>query len=253
MALPSERKALLFSAGGVKLALRLSQIREILPVAPGEGEVLARGVALPGAFVAAVLGIPAGPAPFAVVTEGGALRVEALNGIVDLANAEVFQLPARTLLPQPSPFAGAVVVKGDVALELAMPSLGWAPLEPASDPAEPPPDLGSVSERELLFTRGVRTFGVPLSLLMQVLDGVRLALVPLTPPSHRGLLYHGRAIHPVLDLAVLYGDTPRAEGKRVLLVDAGGTALGVLADQVLGVGDGKGDALRPPWDELFQW
>ena len=252
--LPSDRKALIFSAGGVRLALRLSQLREILEVPPG-GEVVARGEALPSSFVSTVLGLPPGPARYAVVAEGPprmALRVEALHGIVDLADAEAFQLPINTVVPQPSPYAGALVVRGEVALELAVQSLGFAPIEPALESAAAPPSLGPWPERELRFTRGRLTFGVPLSLLSQVVESPRLAAVPLTPPSHRGLLYHGRAIHPVVDVAMLYGEPP-AGPRRVLLVDAGGAAVGVLADRVLGAGDGElpEDVLRPPWDALF--
>lgn len=248
--LPSERKALLFSAGGVRLALRLVHVREILQVAPGEGDVRARGEVLPAAFVAGVLGLPAGPAPWAIAVDGAALRVEAVEGIVDLAEAEVFQLPARTALPQPPPFAGAIVARGRIALELA-PSLGWAPLAPAEEVGEEPPDLGGRGERELRFARGGRTFAVPLSLLVHVLEAPPLARVPLAPPSHRGLVYHGRAIHPVLDVAVRYGDPPAAEARSVLLVDAGGAGVGIVADRILGVGEGGEGVLRPPWDAVF--
>jgi chemotaxis signal transduction protein len=247
------RKALLFSAGGVRFALRVSQLREIVAVAPGEGEVSARGEVLPTAFVSTVLGLPAGPSPFALLTEGvprAALRVEALHGIVDLGAAEVFQLPARTLLPQPAPFAGAVVMGGVVALELAVSTLGFAPLEPALESTAPPADVGA-GEREIRFARGHRVFAVPLSLLVQVLESPRVAPVPLTPPSHLGLLYHGRALHPVLDVGVLYGDAPGAPARHALLLDAGGTAVAVAADRVLGAGDGEVEPRRPPWDAVF--
>jgi chemotaxis signal transduction protein len=249
------RKALLFSAGGVRLALRVSQLREIVAVDPLEGEVRARGEPVPTAFVSTVLGLPAGPSPFALVTEGApraALRVEALHGIVDLDGAEVFQLPARTALPQPPPFAGAVVRGGEVALELAVSTLGFAPLEPALD--HPPPAAAgppAPGERELRFARGSHAFAVPLSLVVQVVEAPRLAPVPLAPPSHVGLLYHGRALHPVLDVAVLYGDPPGAPARQVLLLDAGGAAVAVAADRVLGPEDGDGDLLRPPWDAVF--
>jgi chemotaxis signal transduction protein len=254
--LPSERKALLFSAGGVRLALRLSQLREIRELAPGEGEVVMRGEPVPTAWVSTVLGLPAGVARFALVTEDTpqtALRVEALHGIVDLADAEVFQLPAHTLVPQPSPFAGALVVKGEVALELAVSSLGFAPLAPGEDPLEPPASLGAWPERELRFTRGKLTFGVPVSLVVAVRDAPALAMVPLAPPSHRGLLYHGRAIHPVIDVGVFFGLMPSLIPPEVLLLDAGGAAIGVVADKVLGLDRGHDDdeVLRPPWDTLF--
>ncbi len=251
--LPAARKALLFSAGGARLAMRVSHLREIVAVPPDGGEVLARGEPVATAFVSTVLGLPAGPAPYAILTEGtppAALRVEALQGIVDLAEAEFFQLPARTFLPQPAPFSGAVVVKGEIALELAVATLGFAPLEPALDLGEAPSDVEPPPERELRFARGARIFGVPLSLLVQVLDAPRVAPVPLAPPSHRGLLYHGRALHPVLDVAVLYGDAP-SPVRAVLLLDAGGVGVAVAADRVLGVGAVGDGVVRPPWDAVF--
>ena len=253
MDLPSDRKALLFSAGGVRLALRLSHLREIVPAPAEGGEIVARGETYPTAFVSTVLGLPGGATPYALLTEGTprlALRVEALHGIVDLAGAEFFQLPVPMPLPQPSPFSGAVVAGGAVALELAVSSLGFAPLEPAVENPEPPPDLGPFAERELRFSRAGTVFAVPLSLLMQVLEEPRLAPVPLTPPSHRGLLYHARSLHSVVDLGTVYG-APAGPARTVLLVDAGGAGVGVLADRVLGVGEGGPDVVRPPWDTLF--
>jgi chemotaxis signal transduction protein len=233
--------------------MRVSHLQEVVAVPPEEGEVRAHGEAVATAFVSTVLGLPAGPAPFAILTRGAppaALRVEALHGIVDLAEAEYFQLPARTILPQPPPFSGAVVANGEIALELAVAALGFAPIEPADEHGEPPADVEPPRERELRFARGARTFGVPLSLLLHVLEGPRIAPVPLAPPSHRGLLYHGRALHPVLDVAVLYGDPP-APARTVLLLDAGGAGLGVAADRVLGVGDAIEGVVRPPWDAVF--
>ncbi len=250
------RKALLFSAGGVRLAMRVSQLREIVQVAEGGGEVLSRGETLPTAFLSTVLGLPAGPSPFALLTEGtprAALRVDALHGIVDLADAEVFQLPARTLLPQPPPFAGAIVWKGEVALELAVATLGFAPLAPPLERAAEAVDAAGLAgaEREIRFVRGGRAWAVPLPLLVQVLEGPRIAPVPLTPPSHLGLLYHGRALHPVLDVPVLLGDAAGPPPRHALLLDAGGTGVAVAADRVLGVGEADAEVLRPPWDALF--
>jgi hypothetical protein len=37
----------------------------------------------------------------------------------------------------------------------------------------------------------------------------------------------------------------------VLLLDAGGTAVAVAADRVLGPGDADADVLRPAWDAVF--
>ncbi len=252
------RKALLFSAGGVRLALRVSLLREVLEVPELEGdaergELRARGEALPCARVAEILGLSAARAPYAVLVEGPprwALRVEALHGIVDLAGAEFVQLPARTFLPAPAPFSGAIVWKGEIALELAVPSLGLAPRAPAPDRPAPAADAAAPSEREIRFARGDRAFAVPLSLLVQVLDAPRVAPVPLAPPSHLGVLYHGRALHPVLDVAALLGARRGAPPARALLLDAGGTAVAIAADRVLGPAEGEG-VLRPPWDAVL--
>ncbi len=254
---PAARKALLFSAGGVRLALRVSHLREVLDVgAPGDGEVpgelRVRGETMPCTWLSEFLGRPRGPAPYAVLVEGGpraALRVEALHGIVDLGGAEFFQLPARTFLPRPAPFSGALVWKGEIALELALAAIG-APLAPAAEGRVPPADAGAASDREIRFARGGRTFAVPLPLLVQVLDAPRVAPVPLAPPSHLGLLYHGRALHPVLDVAALLGDARGAAPARALLLDAGGTAVAVAADRILGSAEGEG-LLRPAWDAVL--
>ncbi len=253
---PAERKALLFSAGGVRFALRVGQVREILAVDPGAGEVRVRGEMVAALPLGVPLGLPGPLGGFAVVTEAQpplALRVDALHGIVDLAAAEFFLLPARTALPQPPPFLGALVVNGEIALELSAPALGWAPLEAATAARLPPPDAPAPSEPEILFARGTRTFGVPVSLLVQVLEGARVTHVPLAPADHRGLLYHGRAIHPVFDVGAIYGDAAAGEPRSVLLLDAGGSAVGLVADRVLRVAEGERgqNLVRPSWDSLF--
>jgi chemotaxis signal transduction protein len=252
--LPAERKAVLFSAGGVRLALRLSLVREIVAVeAPGD-EVTVRGGPVAALPVAGVLGLAGGRARFALVIEASppqALCVEALHGIVDLTDAEVFQLPARTVLPQPAPFAGAVVAKGEIALELALPALAAGPLAPAAAVANPA--LAPPADREMLFARAGRVYAAPLGLLVHVIEGARIFPVPLAPAAHRGLLYHGRALHPVFDVAAFFGGAASAEGRTVLLLDAGGTQVGVVAERVLGVGEARAGAevVRPAWDALF--
>jgi len=253
--LPAERKALLFSAGGVRLALSLSQVQEIVAAPADPPEVTFRGAAIPGLPVALSLGLPAGPSRFAIVTEGAprlALMVEELHGIIDLAVAEVFQLPARFLLPQPSPFQAAVVSEGAIALELAVSALDWAPAHPPAELSGPPPELDRPAGRELYFARGGRTFAVALQLLARVLDCPTVHPVPLAPPFHRGLIYHGRAIHPAFDVPVLYGDVVGEGASKALLVEAGGNSIALLADRILPEGDAAGrHVARPSWDLLF--
>ncbi len=156
-------------------------------------------------------------------------------------------------MPPPSPFAGALVVQGRGGAGAGGLVAGLRAAGAGEDPLEPPASLGPWPERELRFTRGPLTFGVPVSLVVAVSDAPPLATVPLTPPSHRGLLYHGRAIHPVIDVGVFFGLAPSLVPPEVLLLDAGGAAIGVVADEVLGLDRGRDDdeVLRPPWDTLF--
>lgn len=254
--LAAERKALLFSVGGIRLALRLSQVREILEVGTGGGDVVARGETYPVAFLSTVLGLRGTDAPYALLTEAtprAALRVERVEGIIDLVDAEVFQIPAHTRLPQPAPFSGAIVARAQLALELASPAIGWEPLLPATDSGESPSDAGPTAERELVFTRGGRQYGVPLSNLVRIIEQPRVAPVPLTPPSHLGLLYHARTLNPVVDLAVLHGDLPGAEVARAVILDAGGAEVALAADRIdrVGASPGEDGTLRPVWDTLF--
>lgn len=252
----AERKALLFTVGGVRLALRLSQVREILEVGPGGGDVVARGETYPVAFLSTVLGLQGGGAPYALLTEAtprAALRVERVQGILDLIDAEVFQIPARTRLPQPAPFSGAIVARGEISLELAAPSIGWEPLPPATDPGEPPTDAGPTGERELVFERAGRSYGVPMSNLVRIIEQPVVAPVPLTPPSHLGLLYQGRTLHPVVDLAVLHGDLPSPGVARAVILDAGGAEVALAADRIDRVGAAQSGEpiVRPVWDTLL--
>ena len=210
--LPAERKVLLFTVGPSRFALRLSQVREIIAL-PGDAvEATSRGVAVPALSVAVALGLPAVPTRFALVTEA---------------------------VPP-------------IALELVVPALGWAPMEPAGELPGPPPEVDFPTARELLFTRGRRTYAVPIQLLAQVLEDPAVFPVPLTPSAHRGLLYHGRAIHPVFDVSVLYGE-PAADGaSTALLIEAGGHAIAVLADLILPAGGASEQVVsRPSWDLVF--
>jgi chemotaxis signal transduction protein len=76
-------------------------------------------------------------------------------------------------------------------------------------------------ELSALFTRGGRTYGVPVRLLAQVLEAPAVFPVPLAPSAHRGLLHHGRAIHPVFDVPVLYGEPAAESASTALLVEEG--------------------------------
>jgi chemotaxis signal transduction protein len=249
MITPPGRQVLLFAAGGIRFALPLAAVREIvkLPAGP-ERPAPAREIALAG-----LLGL-AGVPRFSLVLAGedhAELRVDEMRGMGDLAGAEVFRLPERSVAVRPSPYAAALRLGEVLHLELAPAALGeW---ETVTRQAPPCQDDLPPAERELVAERGGRALAVPLSLVVQVIDPARLSPVPLAPPGHRGLLYHGRALHPVWDVASLLGWPEDGEPKVILLLDAGGTTAGVLVDRVRGLREGAGDGpvRRPHWDALL--
>ncbi len=252
---PSARQALLFTAGGIPLALPLTAVRSIAPAGGAGGDGRARDGEAPAISVARCLGRPRGAEAFDLLLEPagrGTLRVDAMRGVGNLSRAEVFRLPARTVAVRPAPCTGAFLLDGTLHLELEPGSLRDPPPEP---PAAPPrtwidaPPAG----RELLCERSGVPLAVPLALLVQVVEAPRLHPVPLTPAGHRGVLYHGRALHPVLDAAAVLGEPEGGDPRVLLLLDAGGSTAGILVDRVWGTGEGPGGRppRRPPWDELL--
>jgi hypothetical protein len=241
MITPPGRQVLLFAAGGVSFALPLRSVREIAPADGG-----------PGIDLAAMLGLRGEPR-FALQLDAPGLRllVGEMRGVADLAEGEVFRLPARSSGFRPSPFAGAVRIRGEVHLELAPDRLD-ASREPLAEGPRTVRDTPAAA-RELVAERGDLVLAVPLPLVVQVIEDARLVPVPLAPPGHRGLLYHGRAIHPVFDAAEVLGETGGGAPRVLLLLDAGGATAGILVDRVRGLA-GAGEpppARRPAWDVLL--
>jgi chemotaxis signal transduction protein len=246
---PPGRQVLRFRAGGVSFALPLSTVREIVPAGAGSGRAPLEG-AIP---LAERLGLRGEPR-FALLLEGAGippLLVDRMDGVADLADAEAFRLPERTVAAEPSPFSSALRFGVVLHLELAPAALlTMMPLSPrpiSAAPDDPP------AERELLAERDGQTLAVPLPLVVHVIDPVELSPVPLAPDGLRGILHHGRAIHPAWDAAHLLGGTAHGHPRVLLLLDAGGTTAGVLVDRVLGLSEGMGlgPVRRPPWDALL--
>ena len=249
------RRALLFHAGGVPLALPLGEVREIARAERGAVEVRLRGEPIRALRVAESLGLDSGEPTFALALAeagGPALLVDELNGIADLAEAEVFRLPGRTALPEPVPFRGAFLLRRTLWLELepgALAGGGSRVRAPWAGGALPD---ATPSGRELVCERGSTVLAVPISLLVQVVEPALVHPVPLAPHGLRGVLYHGRALHPVLDTAVLLGQPATGDPRVLLLLDAGGATAGVLVDRVRTVEEGAagGPVRRPAWDAL---
>ena len=246
---PPARQVLRFHAGGVPFAVPLSTVREIVALSSaGAPEIPEGSIRLAGAL--GLRGVPR----FALLLEGGGLPpllVDGMEGVADLADADAFRLPDRTVAASPSPFSSALRFGGKLYLELVPAALRALRPDPPV-PFAASPDLAP-AERELVALRAGQALAVPLPLVVQVVDPVHVFPVPLSPGGLRGLLHHGRAIHPAWDAAAFLGLTPAGEPKVALLLDAGGTSAGILVDRVLGFSEGTGSApvRRPPWDVLL--
>ena len=246
---PPGRQVLRFQAGGVPFAVPLSTVREVVKSGAGSFRDLPEGAM----GLAERLGLRGDPR-FALLLEGAGvppLLVDRMDGIGDLADAEAYRLPERTVAAHPSPFSSALRFGGVLHLELAPASLVSMERD-APRPFPVSPDLEPAG-RELFAMRAGQALAVPLPLVVQVVDPVHLFRVPLSPDGHRGLLHHGRAIHPAWDAAALLGLARTGDPHVLLLLDAGGTTAGVLVDRVLGLseGAGTGSVRRPPWDALL--
>jgi chemotaxis signal transduction protein len=246
---PPGRQVLRFQAGGVPFALPLSTVREVVKIGADAARALPEG----SVALAERLELTGAPRFALFLQEAGVpcLLVDGMDGVADLADAEAFRLPERTVGARPSPFSSALRFEGVLHLELAPAALPTM----VRDPPRPFPATQDLepAERELLAMRAAQTLAVPLSLVVQVIDPVHLFRVPLPPVGHRGLLHHGRAIHPAWDAAAILGLPGAGDPRVLLLLDAGGTTAGVLVDRVLGLAEGSGTTLvrRPPWDVLL--
>jgi chemotaxis signal transduction protein len=246
---PPRRQVLRFRVGEVGFALPLVAVREIVPVGPGPSSGEPDGAVDLGRLLA----IPSVPR-FALLLAGDgprALLVTEMRGVGDLASAEAFRLPEGVVAARPAPFRSALRFGQELDLELVPEGLAELRPDPVRDPRRLP-DAGP-SGRELLAERAGARLAVPLPLVVQVLEGARLFHTPLGPPAFRGLLHHGRAIHPAWDAAGLLGDPAPGDPRVLLLLDAGGATAGVLVDRVVGLSEGGGDETvrRPPWDVLL--
>ena len=212
--LPTARKALLFSAGGVRLALAAGAAPRDCRAGARRG----RG----GDPRASRCRPPASPPcsgcrPARRATRWsprtrrrrpcGWRRCTASSTWRD---AEAFQLPAHTVVPP------AVALRRGAGGEAGGGPRAGRPVPGVRSPgagartrASRRRRSGPSAERELRFARGRLTFGVPVSMLVQVVRARRgWRRCRSRPPSHRGLLYHGRALHAVIDVAVYYGWPP---------------------------------------------
>ncbi len=116
--------------------------------------------------------------------------------------------------------------------------------------ARPPEEkaLPSAPLECLVFSLGGDRCGIETAHVVDVLRFTDLTRVPGTPPFVLGVMNHRGRILPVLDIQRLLGtaETTATAGSRVLTVEAGGMAFGILANAVAGSIRVGAEELAPP-------
>lgn len=243
------RLAVLFRSAGTRWALPASAVLEVAP-APAAGEPRRNGLVVED--FATLFGAPPAQGEGCVTlvldcAPPRALRIEAVEEIVDVAGAPFFRLP-QGLAPREL-VRGALRHRDRLVLELELQALAAlrGPFAPAATAPLPAADAGPGERpgRSLVFEAGeLGLLGLPLSVVTGVLRAEAPCVVPNAPPGHRGLIHHERTILSLWDLASLAGKRPTA-GDLAVAADASGQAVAVLSSRVVGVLDGFGGEPRP--------
>lgn len=98
------------------------------------------------------------------------------------------------------------------------------------------------------FVLGGQACAVDVAHVREVQPLENMAPVPCTPPFVAGLINLRGSLYSVLDLALLFGLPPvgRGPSTRVMLVQAGGLEIGLLADRVESVQEVSLSEVAPP-------
>ena len=233
---PGRRLCLLFEAGAARYAVEATSVVEVSPP-DAEGDKL-RGV-FELKDLSLLLGGPPEVRPgLAVVLDVSptlAVRVRRVVEVADVAPAPFFQLPPGLGTMLSGLVRGAVLHGGRLYLELVPDALvrpGW---ERASSPMKPLVVLEAAPERALVFESQGTRYGLPLSLVLQVIPGGE-SFSPLPSPAGpiAGLFAYHQALWPIYSVPGLMGQEARCEALFVL-AELAGQQVGLCAEKVIGV------------------
>lgn len=112
---------------------------------------------------------------------------------------------------------------------------------------------GAEASQYLTFMLGGETYAIGILSIKEIIEYEGLTVVPLMPPSVRGVINLRGAVVPVMDLQVRFGRTASPVTKRTCIViveiddaDAGRQVLGVIVDAVNEVIDIAAADIEPP-------
>lgn len=255
------RLCLLVEAGETRYAVEATSVMEVAE--PG-----AHGSTLRGMWevkdLTTLLGGPPEQGPGMVVvldvSPTLAVRVRSVVEVADVARAPFFLLPpglgdALALLSR-----GAVLHKDRLYLELNAEALPHRPgAHPASAPPRPVYLADTAPERALVFESQGRLFGVPLSLVSQVVARTEaFSMLPVQGGPVAGIFPHGQALWPICSAPGLLG-APALPEAFFVMTELAGQNVGLCAARVLGVvqrfeaAEGRGEFVAPglPGPALF--
>jgi chemotaxis signal transduction protein len=164
-----------------------------------------------------------------------AVRIKRVLEVADLARAETFLLPAALGETLAMYSRGAVLYQDKLFLELVADALPQQPGRPVSASSRPVFLFDERPDRALVFESQGRLYGVPLSLVSQVIPtGPAFCAFPTRSGPVAGLYPHANMLWPVYSAAGLLGGEARNEAFLVL-TELAGQNVGMCASKVLGV------------------
>lgn len=101
----------------------------------------------------------------------------------------------------------------------------------------------------LTFTLGSEVFAIEIQRIREIIEYLQPTVVPMMPPSLRGVINVRGGVVPVIDLAVRFGWTPTGIGRRTSIViveirhNGEKHVIGLVVDRVNAVTEIKDDAI----------
>lgn len=164
-----------------------------------------------------------------------AVRVRSVVEVADVARTPFFLLPAglgETLAPLSR---GAILHKERLYLELIADSLPQRGVVRPAVPPRPVHLLDSPPDRALVLESQGRLFGLPLSLVSQVVTrGEAFSRLPVQNRAVAGVFPHAQVLWPIFSVPGMLGAEGQPEAFFVL-TEMAGQNVGLCATRVLGV------------------
>jgi purine-binding chemotaxis protein CheW len=100
------------------------------------------------------------------------------------------------------------------------------------------------------FSVGTVRYAVPIEQVREIVAPMDLTVLPRMPDGIAGVCNHREEVVAIVDLRAVFGLPKSDRPKRIkwVIVDAGGSAIGLIADDVAGVLHVDGESFRGPPD-----